>query len=692
MPRDLLLEVGTEEIPAAPLDGALAWFRAQIATVLDDQRIGHGAVSVLGTPRRMAILVADVQDCQRDLSEVVAGPPARIAFDDSGAPTKAAQGFARKNGVELAALRRGEVEGKKGEYVLCTREQSGQPTIEILPAMFSQLLAALPWPKSMRWSDGQGVAFVRPVQWIAALLGDEIVEFEFAGERSAAMSRGHRFLSPDPFRVGSSREAYTSALRERQVIVCPEARRTMIEAELRRLEREHGATVRSDERLVAEVANLVEYPVGLVGNFDASFLEVPEAVIVSAMRGHQRYFAMEHDDGVLANKFAAIAGTITRDREVVSRGNERVLAARLADAKFFFDEDRKSSLDELAKRLEQVVFQKKLGSIGAKVERVASLASSLATELGENAEHAERAARLAKADLVSHVVGEFPDLQGTMGRVYATYAGEPAEVAVAIEEHYLPRGAGDSLPKTATGALVGIADRVDTVVGCFAAGLAPTGSADPYGLRRAALGILTILLDRNWSISIVSLIELAARGLGGAIEVTETVEKDVAEFFRVRFKGLLSELPTDCVEAALAAGYANVPDARARATAVAKLRGRTDFEPLAVAFKRVANILKGAASPSEPDEASFVEDDERALWSSFSDIRSRAESHLEGGDYNSALTILAELKAPVDKFFDAVLVMDENTDVRNNRLALLGQINATFTRIADFRQLAVQGG
>ena len=689
MPRDLLLEIGTEEIPAAFVTAAMAEIESRGARALDEARLGYESIAVYGTPRRLTLSVAGVADQSPELVEDVIGPPAQIAFDDQGNPTRAAEGFAKKNGVSVAELGRREVEGRSGEYVVCTRREPGRPAAEVLPDRLTALIAALPWPKSMRWGRGVGPAYARPLHWIVCLLGDQVLPVRFGEVEAGAESRGHRFLAPEPFVVPAGRREYLTMLREKLVIADPEARATMIEAELRRLEAETGATLRADPELVTEVVQLVEYPVGVAGSFAESFLEVPEEVIVSAMRGHQRYFAMESAGGALTNRFATIAGTVVRDPAVVRAGNERVLAARLADAKFFWDEDRKTDLETLAGRLGEVVYQKKLGSVADKVGRVAALAGHLAETLGADREHATRAARLAKADLLSSVVYEFPDLQGVMGRYYARLAGEPDEVADAIAEHYLPNRAGGELPASITGAIVGIADRVDTVVGGFAAGLAPTGSADPFGLRRAALGVLAIVLDRGWALSLGDLIDRAAAGLEGVIDVSEQTRDAVREFFVARLRHLLSDLPADCVEAALAAGADDICDARARVDALARLRQRADFEPLAAAFKRVANILKGERKENQPDPEVFVVDDERALWQSFSEIRDRAARHLEGGDYNQALTVLAELKAPVDRFFEKVLVIDDDIRIRENRLALLGSINATFTRIADFRQLAV---
>ena len=686
-PRDLLVELGTEEIPAGFLAAALPELAALAAEKLASARLAADSVRSLGTPRRLAFIATAVPDRQPDLSERVIGPPARIAFDETGGPTRAAEGFANKNGVDVSALVRSEVEGKKGEYAVCTREQPGRAASEVLPGLIAEVLGGINWPKSMRWGFGESL-FVRPVHWLVALLGPSVVPLQFAGVASGRTTRGHRFLATEPIEIASPAE-YAGALRAAHVVVDPDQRRTMIAAELARIEREVGYRIRPDAELESEVVDLVEYPVAVCGEFDPSFLAVPEAVVVSAMRAHQRYFAMEDDDGRLVSRFVTIAGTITRDVSVVRAGNERVLAARLADANFFFTEDQKLPLETLRGRLDGVVFQSRLGSIGDKVRRVEQLAVALAADVGADRAATARASQLCKADLVTSMVHEFPDLQGVMGRRYARLAGEPDAVATAIEEHYLPRGKGDTPPATDVGACVGVADRVDTIVGCFAAGLAPTGSADPYGLRRAAVGVLSILMNRSWTVSLEALVDRAVGLLPETLTLGRSGRSEVLAFFTARLKRMLGGLPTDCVEAALAAGSDNVPDARARAEAVARLRTRADFEPLATAFKRVANILKGEAVAAEPNPDRFVEDNERELWGSFRDIEERVDDHLAGGDYNGALQVLSELKAPVDKFFDSVLVMDEDEQVKNNRLALLGRINATFTRIADFRQLAV---
>ena len=686
MPRELLVEVGTEEIPAGFLARALAELAQLLPAHLAAARLAHGAVQIWGTPRRIAFAVADLADSQPDIDERVVGPPVSAGYDKEGKPTRAAIGFADKNGVDVNALEKAEVAGKKGQYLVCTRREPGKKASEVLPDLVAGLLAAISWPKSMRWGRPD-VSFVRPVHWLVALFGSEVVPLRFGGVKAGRQSRGHRFLAPGAIELDGTATGYLAALREAFVLVEPDRRKTMITAELARIESETGARVRPDEGLLDEVAFLVEYPVAVCGEFSRDFLDVPEPVVVSAMRAHQRYFAMEDASGALVNRFVTIAGTVTRDAAVVVKGNEKVLAARLSDARFFFHEDSHTPVDTFQQRLDGVVFQKQLGTIGQKVARVRELAVEVATMVGANPAVAAEAASRAKTDLVTRMVGEFPDLQGTMGRFYAPRWGVSDEAAVAIEEHYMPRGSQAALPASVPGAVVAIADRMDTLVACFSVGLVPTGSADPYALRRAALGVLAILLDRGWRVSLAELVDRASRGL----KVSPPAREQVLEFMKTRLRGLLVEqqLAPDCVDAALAAGYDVVVDARARAQALSGLRARADFEPLAAAFKRVANILKGQSIDRTPDPAAFVEGEEKALWQSFGEIAGRVDSRLESGDYAGALQVLAELKGPVDRFFDKVLVMDKDERVKANRLALLGRINATFTRIADFRQLSV---
>jgi glycyl-tRNA synthetase beta chain len=693
--RSLLLELGTEEIPASYLERAFEAMPRLARTLFQGSRIEHGDIQAWGTPRRIALLVPELSERQGELAEVVSGPPARAAFDAAGKPTKAAIGFAQKMGVAVEALVVTDLPGK-GAYLTSERKEKGQPTIELLPRLLADFVRQIPWKKSMRWQS-LDEAFVRPVHWLVALYGGEVVPLSLYGVNSGRQSRGHRFMAPGPIDLTGEASDYREKLRAASVIVDPVERLRCVEQELQRAEQESklesGVKVRPDPALVAEVANLVEFPHAVVGTFDPAFLEVPAPVVVSAMRAHQRYFATENADGSLSNHFVTIAGTRTPDDEVVRHGNQRVLRARLSDARFFFAEDRRRSLADLVPRLGAVVFQAKLGNMGQKVERVRRLGAAFAGRLQVDAAQLDRAALLCKADLLTKMVGEFPDLQGVMGERYARLAGEPAEVAEAILEHYLPRGAADRLPAQPLGAALGLLDRVDTVVGAFGAKLQPTGSADAFGVRRAALAILHLLLARKWDVPLTTLIDQAVAGYEGKLTFTAETRTQLLDFLAVRLKGLLVEgtgLPADCVDAALATGRDDVVDAAARAQAVAQLRSRPDFEPLGVAFKRVANILKGETKTAQPVAESFKETSERELWSLFQQVQAQVDAEIRRRGYAAALKGIARLKPAIDRFFEQVLVMDPDPALRANRLALLGTINATFARIADFRQLDLQ--
>ncbi len=683
---DLLFEIGTEEIPAGFLAKAIVDLEAIAKERLKQLRLAHGTVSTLGTPRRVTLAVAGLADRQTDVSEVVTGPPASAAFDKEGKPTKAAIGLAAKSGLPVDQLKVVEVPGK-GAYVAANREEKGAETRALLPKLLGEIARAIPWKKSMRWASFDE-PFVRPVHWMVALYGGEVVPLDAYGVKSGRDTRGHRFLAPGAIILDGTLADYTKKLGASFVIVDLAARRTMVEAELARAQEEHGLRVRRDDDLIAEVTNLLEYPQAIVGAFDEAYLELPPEVIVSTIRAHLRYFATEAADGKLSNRFVTIAGTVTRDAKVVQRGNEMVVRPRLSDAQFFFREDRKKNLVDHGKRLSEVVFQAKLGTIGEKVERIRAHAQLAA--LG--GAHYAHGAAIMKADLTTKMVGEFPDLQGIMGSYYARLDGEPADVVDAIREHYLPRGATDALPQGTLGAALGVADRLDTIVGCFAVGLAPTGSTDAFGLRRAALAILNLMLARGWKQRVGDLVDESAKHLAAKITWTAELRTQVLEFVKTRLRGLLVDgrgLAADCVDAALAAGFEDVPDAAARATAVAHLRDRPDFEPLGVAFKRVANILKGEAVGGEPDRAQFKEPSETALWDAYAGVRDRVAAALAKHEYDAALRELTTIKPAVDKFFDDVLVMDKDPAIKANRLALLGTINATFMKIADFRQLAV---
>jgi glycyl-tRNA synthetase beta chain len=688
MPADLLFEIGCEEIPAKMLARALADLPGAVRTRLDAARLEHKSVKALGTPRRLTVIVKGLAERQPDLREEVVGPPVSAAFAPDGSLTKAGQGFAAKNGVDASQIAKKEVPGKKGLYAVAARHVVGGETRALLCDLLRDVAAGIPWPKAQRWGWSE-VGFVRPVHWLVALYGGEVVPLTWAGQTAGRQSRGHRFLANTPVAIASA-DAYVSALRAAHVIVDPEARMTEVLAEIKRIEGETGLRVRPDDALLAEVIHLGEYPVGVSGSFDPAFLEVPEEMIVTAMRNHQRYFAMEDRAGKLANRFTTMMATVVKDPAVVRKGNETVLASRLSDARFFFGEDQKQvkahGFAAWNRKLDAVVFQAKLGdhakTIGQKVRRIVAIASAL----GGSAT-AVRIAELCKGDLASGAVGEFPELQGVMGKHYAAIAGDSAQVASGIEQHWWPKGQGAPLPESADAALVALADRVDTLVGCFATGLVPSGNADPLGLRRAAIGMLAILLARP-AHTTDQLIDAAIAAYGTAVTLSPEARTQLDEFFRARLRGILVEesaIDPQAVDVALAVGAANPSDTLARAQALAAVP-----HDVRAVFKRIGNILddaraKGFGTQPAPDPARFVSPVEGNLWSAWT---SHA-GELSAKSYRDALGVLATLGPALAAFFDkgGVMVMDPKSELRENRLALLHAIYDPFVKIGDFRKL-----
>lgn len=689
MSRDLLFEIGCEEIPSVPLYDALTELKERAVVALDDARLGYGEVRVYGSPRRLALFVENLAERQTDLALVVRGPAARVAFDESGAPTKAAEGFARSRGVRVEDLSVGEADG--GRYVFASVNERGKDATEVLPGLLSQLAANFDWAKSMRWGSGT-VRFIRPVRWLVALYGATVVPVSFAGLAAGNVSHGHRFLS-GPVEVPYA-GAYVETLRAARVLVDPEERAEAVMRGIDEAAAACGARAVVPEKTLAEVVNLVEWPTAAVGRFDEEFLGVPREVVEEAMESHQRYFPVESSDGVLLPNFIVVHnGDPARTAEIVA-GHERVIRARLADASFFYREDLSQPLEAYVARLDAIVFHEKLGSLGAKAARMESLAEELARAVGApaaEAAHAVRAAHLAKADLVTHVVVEFPTLQGVMGYHYALASGEAQEVAEAIVDHYRPRFAGDDLPRSLAGMLVSVAEKLDTIVGIIAIGQAPTGSADPYALRRYAIGILTMILDGGLRLDLDRAIAQALARYEGALapELLDGAAAAVKAFFDGRLSVMLKDrgYAYDEVDAVMAVASGDPQDTLRRVRALAAFRSSDAGRDLSVAFKRAANLADPAAG-TECD-AALMGPVEADLLRALETARERVVPLLGvAHDYEGALAALADLRGPVDAFFDGVLVMDADERLRRNRLALLNGLVGLFEGFADFRKLA----
>ena len=687
MAKELFLEIGTEEIPAGMLPVAMRDLERMIRKELDGARIAHGEVITMSTPRRLVLAVGDVAEEQQRQELNLSGPSEKVAFDADGNPTRAALGFARSNGVDVSELTVRETD--KGRYLFLSKVVEGRPVTELLPELLLKIVSSLSFKKSMRWKD-LDVRFVRPIHWIAALYGGEVVPFSYAGLDSGKLSYGHRFMAPQAFEITTLAD-YIATAREHFVIVDPQERKKIIADDVARVAGEQGGELNVDQKLLEEVTCLVEYPVVLCGGFDEEYLQLPDELLITTMKEHQRYFTIVAADGKLLPKFITVSNTRPHDEQVVINGNERVLRARLSDAMFFWQEDQKKPLESRLEALKAVVYQAKLGTSYAKVQRFTALAEELARQLdAEVLELTRRAALLCKCDLETGMVYEFPELQGVMGREYALIEGEDPRVANAIYEHYLPTQAGGELPGDNVGAFVSIADKIDTICGCFGIGLIPTGTADPYALRRCAIGILNIIIDKGYRLSLPQLVAQAVAQLEEKLERdSATVCADVVEFIRLRFVNMLTgqNYPADIVEAVLAAGFDDVIDALQRVRALAQLKQQPDFAALAATFKRVGNIIKGGVDYAV-DSNVFVEECEKKLYAGLQQAQQDVTALMAEGDYPGVLRTIAALRADVDAFFDGVMVMADDEAVKNNRLALLTQVAGLFAGLADFSRIA----
>lgn len=687
MSAELFLEIGTEEIPAGFLPQAMADLERLIRKEFEGARIAFGALRTYATPRRIALVVTEVAREQERQELSLMGPSVKVAYDAQGHPTKAAIGFARSNGVEVAELSRAQTD--KGEYLFISKVIEGRPTADLLPEMLPRLISAIPFKKSMRWKD-LDIRFARPMHWIVALFDGVVVPFDFGNLNSGHLSQGHRFMAPATFAV-TGEQGWLAECQRHFVLPDPARRQEIIAREIERVARAAGGRINPDPALLEEVSYLVEYPVALCGSFEDKYLELPRELLITTMREHQRYFTLVDQDGRLLPRFITVANTEPQDPAVVVKGNERVLRARLADAMFFWQEDQKNKLESRLEALKSVVYQAKLGTSYEKVIRFKAIAESLAHQFEPDSRSlTARAALLAKCDLETGMVYEFPELQGVMGREYARLEGEDARICVAIYEHYLPLHAGGDLPGDSIGAFISIADKIDTICGCFGVGLIPTGTADPYALRRNAIGILNIILDRQLALSVPGLVAQSLDLLKEKLtRPLVEVRGDVVEFIRLRFFNMLTSqgYPQDVVDAVLSAGFDAPVDALQRVQALAEMKQREDFEALATAFKRVVNIIKGGVTEAVRSEL-FQADCEKQLAAAIERASGEVRQRVGQGDYAGALKAIAALREPVDAFFDGVMVMAEDQAVRTNRLALLTAVARLFEGIADFSRIS----
>jgi glycyl-tRNA synthetase beta chain len=691
--RSLLVEIGTEELPPKALLSLMTAFGKELESALDEVELRHGQTRVFASPRRLAVIVEQLASQQDDRTVDMKGPPVRIAFDDAGKPTAAATAFAEKCGVSVTELGRETTD--KGEWLSFSRVDPGQAAAALLPELVERSLAALPIPRRMRWGASD-VEFVRPVHWVVMLHGDQVIDAPVMGIRAGNVSQGHRVHSQGALVIESADWYLETLQADGHVIADFAQRRDLVRDGVRAAAAAAGGHVVDGESLYDEVAALVEWPVPLLGRFDEKYLSLPREVVVSTLTGHQRYFPVADDDGMLLPRFITVANIESTHPEQVRDGNERVIRPRLADAAFFWESDRRRTLASREDSLREVVYQRGLGSLHDKSRRIAALGARLAKALSIEPVDVERAAALAKCDLLTGMVGEFPELQGTMGRYYALADGEPPAVANAIAEHYLPRFAGDELPATEAGQLLSVADRIDTLAGVFSIGKKPSGNRDPFGLRRAALGVVRILIECRMDIDLKELIadalKLQPKGKADADEaLADELYAFVTERLRRYFLDRDANLAPETFAAVMVRQPASLVDFDRRLAAVQTFARLEQAESLAAANKRIANILRKAGDPEglKVKPKLFDQDAERALANALQNARDKVTPMLATRSYADVLNALADLREPVDRFFDEVMVMADDEAIKNNRLALLGELRALFLDVADISRLSL---
>ncbi|GIO40552.1 glycine--tRNA ligase subunit beta [Paenibacillus apis] len=688
MAKDLLFEIGLEEMPARFIRAAVEQLKERTSKWLGDSVISYDSIDSYATPRRLAVLVKGVAEKQEDVHEEVKGPSRKIALDESGNWSKAALGFARSQGVDPDQFTFRELSGT--EYIYVSKSREGVETKSLLSEGLLGILHAMNFPKNMRWGS-YDFKFVRPIRWMVALFGSEIIDLEIAGVKSGNVTRGHRFLGQDT--VIASPGEYVEALRAQHVIADIEEREAMITSQIADLAKEQSWNIAVKEDLLEEVLFLVETPTVLFGKFEESFLNIPQEVLITSMREHQRYFPVLNTDGALLPFFVTVRNGDNRSLDLIARGNEKVLRARLSDAKFFYEEDQKLAIKDALSKLESIVFHEELGTVGDKVRRIRRNSEKLTALLGADSgtvEAVSRTAEICKFDLVTQMVYEFPELQGVMGEDYARKAGESDAVARAIFEHYQPRFAGDDVPASQVGSIVSIVDKLDTIAGCFSIGIIPTGSQDPYGLRRQAAGIVQIILEHQLEVQLSQLFELAIETHAHFHELKRSKEemmKDLLEFFGLRVRKTLSDhCRYDVVDAVMGAGYDDVVSVVSRGNGLMEAVERPEFKTVCEAFGRVSNLASKASAVKVRSDL-LHDPAEAKLYQKLTEITPEFRRQLEGKDASGALTSLSSLQEAINAFFDGVMVMTEDEQIRMNRLALLSAIDQELKQFADFGKL-----
>jgi glycyl-tRNA synthetase beta chain len=702
---ELVFEIGCEEIPAGMLQRAEEELRTNLTKLLTAENLIDGVtVETFSGPRRLTASIRGLIPKQADLTNEVTGPPKSVAYDQEGFPTRAALSFAEKQGLRVQDVH--IIQTPKGEYLAARQVKRGRTAEEILREILPRAIHDLTWPRSMTWTGIDGARFIRPIRWLLAVLDGKPLRFTFGGVFSGNKTFGHRFMGKGELTVKNFSE-YEKKLGANGVIMRPQARREKIEKELSQLARKGGFQIHEDAALKNFVCYLNEYPTVIEGEFDCAFLNLPDEILVTVMRDHQKYFAIENKRGELAPRFLAVINVARDSRGLVRAGHERVLRARFADAQFFWAADQKKQLVDNLPKLERVTYESRLGSYRDKVERVRSIARWLTEQwyssgiIEAHVAEADRAAELAKCDLATEMVREFPELQGIVGGLYARAQGEPDEVADAIYDHYRPVGLTDPIPRNVTGCAVALADKLDSIAGCFTVGVVPTGSSDPYALRRAALGIVKIILERKLPVSLSLAVGAAAKALlvnKPKKGMTTEQEAQVLDFILDRAKFIFRDrdgFAYDEVNAVFRAGAEDLVDAQKRLAALKSIRKTKNFEPLAVSFKRVRKILE-RADLSKTDgrhvQAELFEDDaERELYAGMREAGARVQTAKRAGKYQEALEIIAGLRKAVDRFFEEVMVMAEDERIRTNRLTLLSELSKEFTTVADFSELGEKG-